>query len=283
MGYALGSMSSAVFGSPKDGLIGVRNGFVNFGVDAFNGAVNGLKTSLDGYSILLEKSGVVAEGEFAGFRSSEVYNLAPVIQNDNLAQTGGSLKFNVVAGIALGRIGNADLGAAGGAIGEGIEGALIKMSQAFRSNANAADMTFQQAEALKELTVAAYEQMQAAGKSLNSLKPAFTVAQDMVTGQVSFGLNNKGGAIPAVMDETLTSRLDKMPEEVLLGYQKSAAAGSHSEIYAVNELLLARPGAKLSEIAVSTIETKAAAMRGTYKPACPHCDYILNGVHYVQP
>ncbi|BFO56001.1 YwqJ-related putative deaminase [Acidovorax sacchari] len=276
-------MSSAVFGSPKDGLIGVRNGFVNFGVDAFNGAVNGLKTSLDGYSILLEKSGVVAEGEFAGFRSSEVYNLAPVIQNDNLAQTGGSLKFNVVAGIALGRIGNADLGAAGGAIGEGIEGALIKMSQAFRSNANAADMTFQQAEALKELTVAAYEQMQAAGKSLNSLKPAFTVAQDMVTGQVSFGLNNKGGAIPAVMDETLTSRLDKMPEEVLLGYQKSAAAGSHSEIYAVNELLLARPGAKLSEIAVSTIETKAAAMRGTYKPACPHCDYILNGVHYVQP
>jgi len=163
-----------------------------------------------------------------------------------------------------------------------LESAVVSMANAFRPNRLASDMSFEQTEALKGLTSAAYDQLKFAGNSPRNLGPAFTVAQDMVTGEVRFGLNNKLGDVPDVLSENLGSRISSMPPEVQAGYIRSAGAGSHSEIYAVNDLLLARPGARLSEIAVSTIETGTPAWaRGLYKPACPHCDFILNGVHYV--
>lgn len=79
----------------------------------------------------------------------------------------------------------------------------------------------------------------------------------------------------------LGRRLAAMPVEVRGGYLLSSFPGSHAEIFAVNELLVARPGAQLGEISVYTVHTFRDGMSLTYFVACPHCNYLLQGVHYI--
>jgi hypothetical protein len=57
---------------------------------------------------------------------------------------------------------------------------------------------------------------------------------------------------------------------------------SHAEIYAVDELLKARPDASLNDFAVFTMETRIPKYRGEFKPACVQCNWLLEGVQYVK-
>ena len=172
----------------------------------------------------------------------------------------------------------ADLGEVAG---RRLDSAMAGIANAFRPTRLASDMSFEQTEALKNLATTAYEQLQLAGNSHNSLRPALSVAQDMVTGEVRLGLNQ--ASRPDVLASQLGGRVATVPEEIMSSYLKSPIPGSHAEVQAINDLLLARPGASLNEIAVYTIETGSpVAARGLYKPACPVCSYILDGVFYVK-
>lgn len=84
------------------------------------------------------------------------------------------------------------------------------------------------------------------------------------------------------MTEKIAERLAGMPEEAINAYIKTRGVGSHSEIYAVNELMLKRASAKFEDIAVYTMETQRKSELLTFKPACLHCDYLLKGVTYVK-
>jgi hypothetical protein len=166
--------------------------------------------------------------------------------------------------------------------GTQLEQAALRTAQVFRPTRTASDMSFEQVEALKDLTHKVYSQLLEAGNSHSKLSPALSVAQDVVTGEVRLGLNNRFGAVPENLSPQLESRMLQMPDDVRFGYIQSHGPGSHAEIYAANDLLLARPGAQLSEIAVYTIETAQKTYRGLYKPPCRHCEYLLDGVHVVE-
>jgi YwqJ-like deaminase len=100
---------------------------------------------------------------------------------------------------------------------------------------------------------------------------------DLNTGKVSrVFLNNKIGEVPANFNKLLADRLGPAK---LADYVKTAGAGSHSEIYAVNELL--NGGAKIDNIVVYT-EQVGGKFAGGVKPPCPHCNILLEGVTYAK-
>lgn len=106
--------------------------------------------------------------------------------------------------------------------------------------------------------------------------PAVSIAVDRRTGTMSSTyLNDPDGSIPANLNSLLDGRLDGARD---LDYIRTRGAGSHSEIYAVNELL--NNGADIGDIAVLT-EFTQLSRGGQVFPACPHCDHILDGVTYI--
>jgi hypothetical protein len=118
--------------------------------------------------------------------------------------------------------------------------------------------------------------LKAEGVSNKRLGPAISVAIDRNTGEMSqVFLNNAEGDVPARLNPLLEQRL---PEARQLDYFKTHGAGSHAEVYAVNQLL--NKGAHIDEIAVYT-EQIGTARAGTVKPPCPHCDFLRQGVKYV--
>ncbi len=150
--------------------------------------------------------------------------------------------------------------------------------------ANSVALSLEQQSALKGLTQVEFDRLVAAGANPKSktFTPALSVAQDLQTGQISqVHGNSLIGAQPA-WSPTLGVRAAEVPTDLLTSYVKTHGFGSHSEVYAVNELLLARPTATLSDIAVFTMETKIPKYMGQVKPPCPHCTYLLNGVEYVK-
>ena len=122
------------------------------------------------------------------------------------------------------------------------------------------------------------EALQALGRSNNSMGPAISVATDLQTGQRSLVyLNNAAGDLPASLNPILAERLEAARG---LDYVRTAGAGSHAEVYAVNELLNARAGARLDNIAVYTQQI-GGRYNGLVKPPCPHCNLLLNEVNYA--
>lgn len=116
------------------------------------------------------------------------------------------------------------------------------------------------------------------GGTKKEIGPAVSIAQDTVTGRVSkVYFNDQLGKLPSNLSDPIASRLKSVPE-----YVKTKGPGSHAEVYAVDELLKARPGAKLSDIQVLTLETAEAKCLLTVKPPCPHCDHLLEGVQYLK-
>jgi hypothetical protein len=118
--------------------------------------------------------------------------------------------------------------------------------------------------------------LRAAGASNNTLGPAISVAIDRSTGKVSKVFLNDADGLTPKLHKTLSDNLFAALE---LPYNRTAGAGSHSEIYAVNELLV--NGAKLENIAVYT-EQIGGKFATTVKPPCPHCSLLLEGVFYVK-
>lgn len=86
------------------------------------------------------------------------------------------------------------------------------------------------------------------------------------------------------MDEYISERIVNMPQNILNSYNKTKRAGSHAEVNALNEALLARKGANIDEFMIHVISTKGLGpsipRAGIPMPRCPHCEYITNGSNY---
>jgi RHS repeat-associated protein len=123
-----------------------------------------------------------------------------------------------------------------------------------------------------------YQRLIDSGTSHKKIGPSLSIAQDNKTGTLSkiYG-NDNLGRMPEKLSDSIAARLESAPE-----YIKTKGIGSHSEIYAVDELLKARPGAEFEDISVFTMEVQKASMRGTFKPACPHCAHLLEGVNFIK-
>lgn len=109
-----------------------------------------------------------------------------------------------------------------------------------------------------------------------------SVAQDLRTGRISqVWRNNPTGDASANLSEALEKRWAEAPDEVL-AFERTHGMASHAEIYAVDELLKIRPDASLSDFAVFTMETRIPKYRGEFKPAYTQCNWLLEGVQYVE-
>jgi hypothetical protein len=83
---------------------GGRKGFANFGPELFNGTVNTLKTSLNGYSLIAEKVGL-GDGALTGFRESDPYNITPLYAYNNKTEAGAAFLTNLAMGGAAAKYG----------------------------------------------------------------------------------------------------------------------------------------------------------------------------------
>ncbi|WP_081873047.1 YwqJ-related putative deaminase [Brevibacillus laterosporus] len=67
-----------------------------------------------------------------------------------------------------------------------------------------------------------------------------------------------------------------------MGMKKLKGAGSHAEIFALNEALLSRSGSNLSDYMIYVIKSNGSTkLRGTPVPRCPHCDYLTQGTNFI--
>lgn len=76
---------------------------------------------------------------------------------------------------------------------------------------------------------------------------------------------------------------ERVPDASKVEYGKSKGAGTHAEIHALNDAMLARPGAPLSDFLVYTINSgqkSSPTLWGLPVPRCPQCELITNGVRY---
>ncbi len=97
VGYSAASMATAASSNPGAAYDGALKSFVNFGPDTFNAATNAVKTSLNGYSMVLEKLGA-DEGAFAGLRDSSAFNITPLARYSNEAEAGGGMLTQLATG-----------------------------------------------------------------------------------------------------------------------------------------------------------------------------------------
>ncbi len=104
-GYDVADKVDAAYDQPREGVIGGVKSLINLGPDLFNGTVNSLKLSLDGYSRVAEKLGA-GDDTFAGFRQTSPYNVTPLFGYDNQAQAGGGLIAQTALGFGLEKYGD---------------------------------------------------------------------------------------------------------------------------------------------------------------------------------
>lgn len=126
------------------------------------------------------------------------------------------------------------------------------------------------------------ERLYASGISKKELGPAVAGVLDTKTGKYYFGINNIKGKPPKELHPLIKERIDNMPAEIYSSYEKwTLGAGSHAEVYALNEALLANPNVKLEDFMVYVVRSgKKLKPRGVPIPRCPHCEYITNGASY---
>ena len=108
VGYGLAGMGVAVANSPDGALVGAGKAIVNFGPEGFNGAVNGVKTALDGYTMLAELAGV-PRGTFDSFRQTDAYNITPLLHYNGQAEQGGALLANLGMAFGMAKYGAREL------------------------------------------------------------------------------------------------------------------------------------------------------------------------------
>lgn len=107
---------------------------------------------------------------------------------------------------------------------------------------------------------------------------------DTKSGEVYYGLNNPKGRLPEVMHDIISDRIENMPQNIYDSYFKTKGAGSHAEVNALNEALLAQEGASIDDFMIHVIRTKGLGPNipevGIPMPRCPHCEFITNGANY---
>lgn len=126
------------------------------------------------------------------------------------------------------------------------------------------------------------ERLYNSGLTKKEIGPGVAGVLDPKTGKYYFGINNVKGKIPKELHPLIKERIDNMPPEIYNSYQNfTLGAGSHAEVYALNEALLANPTAKLEDFMVYVVRSgKKLKPRGLPMPRWPHCEYITNGASY---
>ncbi len=122
------------------------------------------------------------------------------------------------------------------------------------------------------------------GLSKNELGPALAGVLDKKTGQYYFDINNPKGDLPSKQHKIINERITNMPAKIKEEYIKTAGAGSHAEVKALNRALLKRPDARLSDFMIFVISARKINKKmpiGTPMPRCPHCEYITQGTNFI--
>ncbi|MHC1748101.1 MAG: YwqJ-related putative deaminase [Cellulosilyticaceae bacterium] len=126
-------------------------------------------------------------------------------------------------------------------------------------------------------------------KIQNKLGPAVAGVYDPVADKYYFGINNLDGDLPENLHRLLRVNYENMPtEDTYTEYNKfTLGAGSHAEIYALNEALIERgwmgiPVESLDELILTVIKGPKCGWKkiGIPMPRCPHCEFITDGVNY---
>uniref|UniRef100_UPI0022E5EFDE YwqJ-related putative deaminase n=4 Tax=Clostridium butyricum TaxID=1492 RepID=UPI0022E5EFDE len=135
---------------------------------------------------------------------------------------------------------------------------------------------------LREVVNDEINRLYESGISKKELGPAVAGVLDTKTGKYYFGINNIKGKVPTELHPIIKERIDNMPLETYNSYEKwTLGAGSHAEVYALNEAMLANPNAKLEDFMVYVVRSgKKLKPRGLPMPRCPHCEYITDGASY---
>lgn len=137
---------------------------------------------------------------------------------------------------------------------------------------------------MKKTVIGEGQMLKDIGLTNDQLGPAIAGAYDRTTGKIYTAINDYDGKIPSELAPIIRERIENMPPEVLASYYiKTKGAGSHAEIYALNNLLLDNPNAQVGYITIYVNKTL-----GTSKPVieipfetCPHCRYILEGFNII--
>jgi RHS repeat-associated protein len=105
--------------------------------------------------------------------------------------------------------------------------------------------------------------------------PVLTGAMDNVSGNITFGQNT---GIPSPLHPTFEDRIANFEGEPA---PYKGEPGSHSEINALNEGMLARPGSTLDEFTVYNVRLKGT-QKGQRIIRCDNCQQITDGVREIE-
>ncbi len=138
---------------------------------------------------------------------------------------------------------------------------------------------------LNQRTVLDYGQsLKDAGYSTKELGPSVSGVYDKTTGQFYYAKNARGlGEIPDPLHPLLESPIYEMPEAIENSYIATNGKGTHSEIYALNDLLWAHDKIdplnpiNPEDIMVYTNLMGESTQQMVEEPfeTCNHCWYIL--------
>ena len=117
--------------------------------------------------------------------------------------------------------------------------------------------------------------------------PVLSGVLDSKTGEMFFGINDKGGAVPN-LHPILQNRLDDLVKRTNgLGnrpHYRNEIPGSHSEISALNQALWARGNVSISDLNQFIMHNRS--LRGGTKvsgvpPRCKDCNELTQGVKFI--
>ncbi|MET3656338.1 T7SS effector LXG polymorphic toxin [Sporosarcina psychrophila] len=113
--------------------------------------------------------------------------------------------------------------------------------------------------------------------------PALAGVFNKTTGKYYFATNNPTGKVPEIIHPLIKERLGNMPKDVYDSYaEMTYGAGSHAEVKAINDALLANPDAKINDLTVNVVRSgKKLKPTGQMMKKCPHCAYITEGFEFI--
>lgn len=161
-------------------------------------------------------------------------------------------------------------------------GSLKKMGIRQTSEAGKlANLKINLSAALKDKFVELSKGLTTVKQHYNAMGPVLAGVMDSKTGQIFFGTNK------FFTPENLTAALKEAVSvaKKSIVYVKTSGAGTHAEIHALADAMVARPGAALEDFVVRTINsgqlrTRVVEKLGGAVPRCPHCELITDGVKF---
>ncbi|MED1383658.1 hypothetical protein COL41_09775 [Bacillus mycoides] len=134
---------------------------------------------------------------------------------------------------------------------------------------------------LRDAVAKEVERLNNLGLSKREMGPAVAGTFDKTTGKYYFGINNTLGKIPEELHPLIEQRITNMPKNIKEGYTFTYGAGSHAEVYSLNQALLANSQASVSNFITHVVRSgKKLKPAGMMMPTCPHCNFITEGFEF---